>query len=45
MNSLHRLTFLSQRLSAVMIAGFPTGRSTTLTTWTDTNATSTISQK
>ncbi len=45
MNNLHRLTFLCQRLSAVMIAGFPTGRSSTLTTWTDSNATSTISQK
>ena len=46
MNNLHRLVFLSQRLSAVMIAyGFPMGRSSTLTTWTDSNATSTISQK
>lgn len=46
MNNLHRLAFVRQRLSAVMIAyGFPVGRSSTHTTWTDSNATSTISQK
>lgn len=46
MNNLHLLAFLSQRLSAVMIAyGFPMGRSSTHTTWTDSNATSPISQK
>ncbi len=45
MNNLHLLAFLSQRLSAVMIAGFPMDRSSTLTTWTDSNATSPISQK
>jgi len=47
MNNLHRLTFLCQRLSAVMIVyGFYLlSRSSTLTTWTDSNATSTISQK
>ncbi len=45
MNNLHLLAFLSQRLSAVMIAGFQMGRSSTHTTWTDSNATSPISQK
>ncbi|HGY1165515.1 TPA: hypothetical protein ACNUZQ_001060 [Citrobacter braakii] len=45
MNKLHRLAFLRQRLSAVMIVyGLcPFSRRSTHTTWTDSNATSTIS--
>ncbi len=46
MNNLHRLAFLWKRLSAVMIAyGLLFSRRSTLITWTDSNATSTISQK